>query len=130
MLPVNITQQCLLIPGVTINYQVQKDGTCSAELHALRSRVIALTQLAAGKNPETNELECGKVSTTSCDLRKFDLDQPHLLVHDKIFALCLIQMIVALELDHIRLRGRATKQQRMIMYILYIIFIHLCIYYT
>ena len=37
------------------------DGIRSAELHALRSRVVVLTQLAAGKNPETNEAECGKV---------------------------------------------------------------------
>ena len=30
-------------------------------LRALRARVVALTQVAAGKNPETNEAECSKV---------------------------------------------------------------------
>ena len=29
-------------------------------LRALRARVVALTQVAAGKNPETNEAECSK----------------------------------------------------------------------
>ncbi len=34
---------------------------------ALRARVVALTQVAAGKNPETNEAECSKACGSPTD---------------------------------------------------------------
>ena len=39
-------------------------------LRALRARVVALTQVAAGKNPETNEAECSKVASTRSSQRR------------------------------------------------------------
>jgi len=39
-----------------------EDAVRRQRLRALRARVVALTQVAAGKNPETNEAECSKVS--------------------------------------------------------------------
>ena len=38
-----------------------EDAVRRQRLRALRARVVALTQVAAGKNPETNEAECSKV---------------------------------------------------------------------
>jgi hypothetical protein len=44
-----------------------EDAVRRQRLRALRARVVALTQVAAGKNPETNEAECSKACGSPTD---------------------------------------------------------------